>query len=138
MDARKYWIPLALLALHRQGQSLTNFERSLAAPQSEFALHLQPKQPRCIANHHLIHLVFRHPNKVLLNLLLRLRKGALSMRIVRPPHQAIDANQFTGQNPGSVVFKRGPELALKIGAGCLVKLGLHPAVVIFPPVIHQA
>lgn len=37
--------------------------------------------------------------------------GRIDMRVIRPPHQIVDADNFPGEDGWSVIFNRGIELA---------------------------
>src|ERR1700719_4017225 len=42
------------------------------------------------------------------------------------------------QNPRPIVLKSRPELTLEVEAGRLVQFGLHPTMVVLPPMVHEA
>src|SRR5712692_7214691 len=91
-----------------------------------------------VACHHTVDLRLRNPGKILGDLFPRIGKCPLRMRIVCSPHQAIDTQQFPRENPRTVILEGCPKLPTKVDTRRLVEPGLHPAVVIRPPVVHEA
>jgi hypothetical protein len=64
--------------------------------------------------------------------------SALGVGIIRTPLEPVHAEQMSCQDGGTVILERRPELALEVSTGRFVQLRLHPAMMILPPVIHEA
>src|SRR5437762_1289093 len=79
-------------------------------PNPFFSRPWEPVHPDGVVVNDAAHLSLRDPGEVLRDLRARERPHPFGVRVVRAPHQVIHADQFAGQDPGSVVLERGVEL----------------------------